>query len=249
MPCDQDTSNLAAYLDGELTADQDTAVQQHLGACGRCAAEMAALMRLRRGLKAAGTRFAPDPTFRRKVQAQIIRPRLGWGRLRLFSAALVALAVVLVAVVWTRQQALRAELFRETADLHVSDLASPNPFDVVSSDRHTVKPWFQGKIPFSFNLPELSGTEFNLLGARLVYFEQRPAAQVVLAVRQHKISVLIVQESQGLIDNLPLAGGVRVRDSFNVETWRARGLQFFVVGDADAGEIHKLAQAFKDANG
>ena len=75
------------------------------------------------------------------------------------------------------------------ADLHVSDLASANPYDVVSSDRHTVKPWFQGKIPFAFNLPEFAGTEFTLLGGRLVYLHQQPAAQLVVGVGKHRISV------------------------------------------------------------
>ncbi|HWE85020.1 MAG TPA: zf-HC2 domain-containing protein [Terracidiphilus sp.] len=248
MPCDH-ASTLAAYLDGELPAEQDAAVQQHLGECRQCSTEVASLMRLHRGLRAASARFTPDPAFRRKLQAQIAPRRTGSGRLFLLSSAFVALAAVLVAMVWARQQTLRDESFREAADLHVSDLASPNPYDVVSSDRHTVKPWFQGKIPFSFNLPELAGTEFNLLGARLVYFDRRPAAQVVAAVRQHRISVLIVQDADGLAGDLPFANGVRVRDSFNMETWHARGLRFFVVGDADAGEVHKLAQAFRDGNG
>jgi anti-sigma factor RsiW len=247
MPCEQ-ASTLDAYLDGELTAEQDAAVQQHLAVCAPCAAQLALLVRLRRGLRAAGTRFTPDPGFRRNVQAQLTRPRPGSRRLALFSAALLALAAVLVGVVWTRQLTLRAQAFREVADLHVSDLASPNPYDVVSSDRHTVKPWFQGKIPFSFNLPELAGTQFNLLGARLVYFDQRPTAQLVFAAGKHRISVVVVQEAQGMAGIFPLASGVHVRNSFNVETWRAHGLQFFVVGDAEAGQVHRLANELQSVN-
>jgi anti-sigma factor RsiW len=66
---------------------------------------------------------------------------------------------VIASVLWI-QHSRRADSLSEVADLHVGALASANPVDVVSTDRHTVKPWFQGRIPFSFNIPELAGTEF-----------------------------------------------------------------------------------------
>ena len=147
-----------------------------------------------------------------------------------------------------RQSALRSDAFREVADLHITDLASANPYDVVSSDRHTVKPWFQGRIPFAFNLPEFAGTEFTLLGGRLVYLHQQPAAQVVVGMGQHKISVLIVQEPAGLPGASPFSGGADVHDSFNVQTWTSHGLRFFVIGDAEKAGIQRLAQALKNAN-
>ena len=205
------------------------------------------MVSLRRAIKPAASRFAPSAQFRQKVQAQIAPKqnfRLNW----LWPVTTAALAVLILAVVWTHQSAQRSETFREVADLHVSDLASANPYDVVSSDRHTVKPWFQGRIPFAFNLPEFAGTEFTLLGGRLVYLHQQPAAQVMVGVRQHKISVLILQETNTLSASFPLTNGVAVRDSFNVETWQNRGLRFFVIGDADKPAIQELAQALQSAN-
>ena len=71
-----------------------------------------------------------------------------------------------------RESARRQRVFSELADLHVSALASATPVDVISTDRHTVKPWFQGRIPFSFNLPELQGSEFTLIGGRVTYLAQ-----------------------------------------------------------------------------
>ena len=246
--CGQDREALAAYLDGEIPAEQERALQQHLRSCPDCAAEIAAMVSQRRAMKAAGTRFAPSAEFRRKIQAQVSPTRHGFARSRLIPVAVVALAVMIVAILWVRQNALRGDAFREVADLHISDLASANPYDVVSSDRHTVKPWFQGRIPFAFNLPEFAGTEFTLLGGRLVYLHQQPAAQVMVGMRQHRISVLIEQDT-GALGRLPLVStGVEVRDSFNVETWQDHGLRFFVVGDADKPEIERLAQALKNAN-
>ena len=150
--CSQDRNALAAYLDGELPADQERSLQEHLRTCPECAAEVAAQVRLRRSMKPAANRFTPSADLRRKVQGQIAPKRNGASRW-LWPAAVAALAVMLLAVAWNRESTLGNQAFREVADLHVSDMASTNPYDVVSSDRHTVKPWFQGKIPFAFNLP------------------------------------------------------------------------------------------------
>jgi len=246
--CGQDRNVLAAYLDGELTADQERSLQEHLRSCPECAAEVAAQVRLRRSMKPAAIRFTPSADFRRKVQGQIAsKPSAGFRWL--WPASVAVLAVMLLAVIWARQSTASNEAFLEVADLHVSDLASANPYDVVSSDRHTVKPWFQGKIPFAFNLPEFAGTEFTLLGGRLVYLHQQAAAQLVVGVGKHRMSVMIVQENSGFGMGLPFSGGVSVRDSFNVETWEKNGLRFYVIGDAEQGAIHRLARALQSVNG
>jgi anti-sigma factor RsiW len=150
-------------------------------------------------------------------------------------------------VVWIRYTH-RSDSFAEIADLHVNAMASANPVDVVSTDRHTVKPWFQGRIPFSFNVPELAGTEYNLVGGRLVYFHQRPGAQLIVAMHQHKISVLIFQDGPEMGQAFSASTGVRHRNSFSVETWQGEGLRFFVVGDAEPPGIDKLAQMLKQVN-
>lgn len=247
MSCAQDRDRLAAYLDGEVAEAEAKSLQQHILTCPGCAAEIAAMVSLRRAMKPAASRFTPSAAFRQKVQAQIASRR-STGMRWLWPVAAAALAVMILALGWARQSTLRNETFREVADLHISDLASSNPYDVVSSDRHTVKPWFQGKIPFAFNLPEFAGTEFALLGGRMVYLHQQPAAQVVVGARQHKISVLILQESSLSGTAFPLSNGAALRDSFNVETWQDHGLRFFVIGDADKAAIQQLAQSLRNAN-
>jgi anti-sigma factor RsiW len=119
--------------------------------------------------------------------------------------------------------------------------------DVVSTDRHTVKPWFQGRIPFSFNVPEFAGTEFTLVGGRLIYLEQQPGAQLIVAKGPHKISVLILQESAQLARATPRSNEVQ-RLSFNVSTWPSHNLRFFVVSDAEPAEVEKLAELMRRAN-
>lgn len=247
MQCDQSSDLLATYLDGELGPEQAAALQQHLSGCTRCAAEIAERVSLRRGLGAARGRFVPSADFRRKMQQQMAAPKKRSVFLWLMPLAIAVAAMLLVTIGWMQHSA-RSDAFREVADLHINAMASANPLDVVSTDRHTVKPWFQGRIPFSFNVPELAGSEFTLLGGRMVYLHQQPGAQLIVGMRQHKISVLIFQNA-GWGGSLAMAGGVATRNSFHVATWQSGGLRFFVIGDVEPAEVEKLAELFKKVNG
>ena len=111
-----------------------------------------------------------------------------------------------------------------------------------------MKPWFQGRIPFTFNLPEFIGTDFSLVGGRMVYFHQQPSAQLIVSMRQHKISVLIFQESSGMEREFPRTTAVDRRTSFGMETWQSAKLRFVLVSDTDPSGIDKLASLFKEAN-
>ena len=248
MHCDQNDASLVQYLDGELPPDQAVAVQQHIGKCPRCAAEVSELVDLKRSLRAARGQFTPTTEFRRKIQQQIAKPQHSWWRTR-FVVALATAAVFLViaSVLWMKHSR-RMDSLSEVADLHVEALASANPVDVVSTDRHTVKPWFQNKIPFSFNIPELAGTEFSLLGGRLVYLHQQPAAQLIFTMRKHQISVLIFRRTGEIAHALPSGGGIEKYNSFSVDISDAQELLFVVISDVDANETRKLAQMVKSAN-
>ena len=144
-----------------------------------------------------------------------------------------------------RDATRRQRVYSELADLHVAALASTTPVDVVSSDRHTVKPWFQGKIPFSFNLPELQGTEFTLLGGRVTYLAQTPGAHLIYQIRRHEVSVFIFQD-RGEETASPASGPMHTL-SFNVENWTQNGLRYFVVGDVGADDIQALSKLLRDA--
>jgi len=133
----------------------------------------------------------------------------------------------------------------ELADLHVATLASSNPVDVVSSDRHTVKPWFAGRIPFTFNLPELQDSPFVLVGAKVSYLNQAPGAELIFRVRQHQISVFIFQDRA--VGNLQTPDSVQNALSFNTRSWSHNGLRYFVIGDASAQDLDKLSELMKAA--
>jgi anti-sigma factor RsiW len=151
-------------------------------------------LQLKRLTQSVGHRYAPRTEFRRKIEQSsgaLKRPQWAKRWMPAF-AAVAALGLVLIsAVLW--EQHLRGEqTLDELADLHVSTFASANPVDVVSTHRHTVKPRFQGKLPFSFNLPQLQNSWFRLVGGR-AYFQQSPGAQLLFEIRKHQISVFIFQ--------------------------------------------------------
>jgi anti-sigma factor RsiW len=169
---------------------------------------------------------------------------LGWT---LVAAVAVILVVGTLTSVYLGARSGRDQVFSEIADSHVATLASSSPVDVVSTDRHTVKPWFQGKIPFAFNLPELQNSEFSLLGGRMAYLEQTPGAHLIYDVRKHHISVFVFQEHSlpaGLDENCLSPKQL----SFSMETWSQGGLRYFVIGDANAADIARLAKLFRAAS-
>jgi anti-sigma factor RsiW len=155
---------------------------------------------------------------------------------------------VLLAVSFTvlARDRARNQAFAELVDLHVAMLASANPVDVVSTDRHTVKPWFQGKLPYTFNLPELQGSSFMLRGGKLVYFQHNPGAHLLFEERRHQISVFILQDEPNSA-RLPAAVTPSSFQGFSVETWSQSGLRYVIISDTSPADIHALADLLRAA--
>ena len=144
-----------------------------------CAGEVLQSVRWKRQVKAAGAMYSPSAEPREHDAAAAEGPEKSWRWNWALAGACSALVLAVFALSMVRrsQERLVAEhTLSEVADLHVATLASASPVDVVSTDRHTVKPWFQGRIPFTFNLPELAGSEFSLVGGRMAYLRQAPGA-------------------------------------------------------------------------
>jgi len=249
MACEQWGGKLDAYLDGELEAADARAFAAHLPGCAACAADALGRVQMKRSVQLAGKRYTASAELRSKIAKSIAaKPRrdAGWAwKLVAMPALLVLVLSVGVNLYLRREGSQRQRVYSELADLHVSALASATPVDVISTDRHTVKPWFQGKIPFSFNLPELQGSEFTLLGGRVTYLAQTPGAHLIYQVRKHEVSVFIFQDRGEETASLP-SGPVHAL-SFNVENWTQNGLRYFVVGDVSPDDIQALSKLLRDA--
>jgi anti-sigma factor RsiW len=243
MACDSWRAKLDAYADGQLPEEEMRSFDRHVHACPSCSSEALGRYQMKRAVQSAGKRFAPSAEFRRKMERRVATKSrrglpLGWA---ILAAAIVLLVAGALTSSYLQTRSARKQIFSEIADLHVATMASSSPVDVVSTDRHTVKPWFQGRIPFAFNLPELQGTEFTLVGGRVSYLEQTPGAQLIYDVRKHHISVFIFPETalRAGLGEQPAPPGAA---TFNMKTWSQGGLRYFVIGDANATDIDSLVK-------
>ena len=246
MACESWAAKLDAYVDGELSPAEGNEVAMHMKQCATCAAGALERTQLKRSVANAGKAYTPSAEFRAKMMRQVggksARKR-GWAWKPALAMAGLVIVAAAATMYWNQRTSQQIRAYSELADMHVATLASSTPVDVVSTDRHTVKPWFQGKLPFTFNLPELQGTDFTLVGGRVAYFEQEPGAQLIYQLRKHEISVFIFQDR----GNLSFPSGARAKLSFTVDTWTRNGLRYFVVGDVGAQDVAALSRLLKSA--
>jgi anti-sigma factor RsiW len=245
MRCALDRETLNAYADQSLAREELTAVEAHLRGCADCAAEALALVQMKRATRAAAAGFALKPEFRMRPEFRLQMERSletarrpMWRRAWLPVLAVAGMALLLIAVSASvlMQHGGRDEVIAESLDLHVAALARSNP----------VKPCFQGKLPFTFNLPELDGSQYRLLGGKLVYLHHEPAAQLLFEIRKHPISVFLVEEQKGLAAQRAAVQATSER-GFSVETWRKGGLRYVAISDTNPADVHELGEMLRGA--
>ena len=164
---------------------------------------------------------------------------LAWWQALLLAGATGALAVLATAFVLTgpgREDAATS-LREQLVARHVAALASNHLIDVASSDRHVVKPWFQGKVDFAPQVRDLSSQDFALEGARLDQVGGRTAVAVVYRLREHPINLFVWRRADARDAALDLA----IVRGFSVAAWSVGGLDYAAVSDADAGELRRFA--------
>jgi anti-sigma factor RsiW len=266
MNCAEWQTRIGAYVDGELPPLDATAFRAHAARCPTCAAAALALTESKSAIRRAGNCYNASPEFRARIlemakatevataKAQPARAERGWrwpARADLTSAvwprwAFAVAGLLLLAVgLFVANRRQEAKALAEFADLHVAALASANPVEVISTDRHTVKPWFQGRIPFTFDLPELQGSPFTLLGGRVAYFHQEPGAHLVFRYQRHLISVFIFRDTSQIA--LPVSTFADQTSSFRMQTWTHAGLRYVIIGDAGASTIQQLSDLLRNA--
>jgi anti-sigma factor RsiW len=245
---DKWTAQIETYVDGEISSAEMKEMDAHLRTCSACTADALRQVQFKRALQSAGRRYTPSTDFRQKVRQRIAaRPRRPAVWFWLPATAMVLALFVAVALSVRDQRLALRNTYSELADLHVTALASPNPVDVISSDRHTVKPWFEGKIPFAFNLPELQNPEITLVGGRIAYLGQSPGAELLYLIRKHQVSVFIFQERA--VGHLPKSDSTlqRQQETFNFRSWSQNGLHYFVIGGVAGDDLSKIADLFRNA--
>ena len=232
------------YADNELEPAAQQEVASHLLTCAECAAMVMEQHAFKQTVRVAGKRFSAPPELYVAVRKQV-HPRESvnsWWKWALTAACMVLLGALAFSL-YSRPKE-NNPILAQLVDEHVSMLASEHPVDVISGDKHTVKPWYQGKLAFTFDPPELDkNSPFTLIGGNLVYAQGIPGAELVYQVRQHKISVFIFQPratGQFSAPNRAL--------SFTMKSWTEGGLQYYLVTDATKEDADHLAALFQDAN-
>ena len=229
------------YVDGELEPAAQQSFAVHLESCAGCAAAVLEQEELKRAVRIAGKRFTAPPELYASVHKSLHpeKGQAGWWNWALAASTLVLLVALGFALLGRPKQ---DSTFAELVGVHVTTLASANPVDVISTSQHVVGPWFQGKLPFAFHLPELAGSPYTLVGGKVVYIQQSPGAQLLYQAGQHKITVFIFQAGGA---ETSAAGG---STTFSVKSWRQGTLQFYMVTDASDKESSRLVTMLQEAN-
>lgn len=248
MDCDYWQDKADAFVDNELPQGEVREFESHLRECQACAAETVARQRLKSDTRTAGLRFEPSAELQAKVAKRVQKRQKAawawWPALAGVAAAL--LFAVLAGQIWNRQQSQSA-LVAQLVDQHVAAMASANPVDVASNDSHNVKPWFNGKVPFSVDIPNLENTAYTLIGGKFVYFQQEPAAQLIFGIRKHKISVFMFKD-HGNTSTLGEEAAPVKQNGFQVQTWSEDGLRYVAISDVNAEDVRKLCEMLKAAS-
>ncbi len=250
MSCTRTRQMLDAWIDGELDAGTSAELGRHASACVACKELRDERAGLRSSLKEAMPRHvAPatlGPTIVARIESAEWAPRLlprmlAWWQALLLAGASAALAVVATVLVLPGFSAAGnpAALAEELVARHTVSLAGNHLIDVASSDRHTVKPWFQGKVDFAPQVRELASDGYGLEGARLEQVAGRPAVAVVYRIRKHPINLFVWRGADARDAELE----VSIVRGFSVAAWATGGLRYVAVSDTDSGELKRFAQA------
>jgi anti-sigma factor RsiW len=246
MTCDEAEILLHALIDGELDAGHAREVEAHLAACAKCAAAARDYREMQKTMADGALRYAAPPELRRRIEASLPQARAPTRRAMLkgfaMGSALSAIAASgLFAVILRGDD--EARLQSEFVSAHLRSLQANHLTDVVSTDQHTVKPWFNGRLDVAPPVADLSSQGFALIGGRLDYIDGRPVGALIYRRRQHVINLFVTQGA----GTEPRAAKVETVQGFNIRRWSERGLDYWAVSDLARDELANFGEKFAAA--
>lgn len=247
MTCAELRPLLQAWFDSELDVVRSLDVENHLAACTSCQQLVEDQRALRRALATPELYYRANGALRQRIGRELrkasrteTRMRLRWLPWNAAAAVVILVAGIAIGVLLrgSPQGISNNTLVNEVVSANVRALMANHLTDVLSSDRHTVKPWFDGKLDFSPPVKDLAAQGFPLVGGRLDYLAGRPVAALVYKRRLHDINVFIWPAAGRTAT--PAGGGSH--DGYNVIHWTAGGMNFWVVSDLDPRELGEFAR-------
>ena len=245
MTCDETEILLHALIDGELDAGHARAVEDHIAGCPRCAAQLHAYREMSKAVADADVRYKAPLELRRRIEASLPQPKQAPSRravLRGFamgSAVSAIAATGLVAIILRSDDEARIET--EVVSAHLRSLQAGHLTDVLSTDQHTVKPWFNGKLDVAPPVIDLTAQGFTLIGGRLDYVDTRPIGAIVYRRRAHVINLFVAQTASAE----RRAAKIETIQGFNIRRWSERGLNYWAVSDLAADELAEFGEKFE----
>jgi anti-sigma factor RsiW len=243
MTCDTVRPLLSPYVDRELDLLVSAEIDTHLEGCPACARERDRLLALSATLRDPGLRVPLPAELAARVQRALreeagprrSRPSLGWG---LGAAAALVCGLVGGRVLLTSGPEPAPEL----VSAHIRSLLPDRLLDVPSSDRHTVKPFFRGRLDFAPPVPDLASDGFPLAGGRVDVLERRRVAALVYMRRQHVVNVFVEPKT-----GVPPPRGPRLVDGYAVLGFEEGDFLFWAVSDVEPRELARLPGLFEKA--
>jgi anti-sigma factor RsiW len=244
MTCRETKNLLNAYVDGELDSAGSLGVEKHVQGCASCLTDVENLHALASEIENGGLRFTAPQRLKTNVQAAIseanpapTRSIFNW---RWASAVAAAVLIVFVSMQWLRPS--QEMLLNEIVSSHVRSMMANHITDVASSDRHTVKPWFGGKLDYSPPVKDLTEQGFRLVGGRLDYVDSRPVAALVYQRSQHLINLFVWPSNNTVTkqeDQL-------TRQGYNLIHWTQSGMSYWLVSELNLAELGECARLLKE---
>ena len=264
MTCDEAEIMLHALLDGELDAGHAREVEAHVASCAACAEKLAAFRAMHRAMASANLKQAAPAHLRSRIEAalnlppvqapvSVRAPRQSWieplraswrtffGGFTLGSVLSAAVAASLMIAVMHNDQS--QQIANEVVSAHLRSLQVGHLTDVETSDQHTVKPWFNGKLDVAPPVIDLTTQGFTLIGGRLDYINGQQVASIVYRRRKHVINLFVAQTLGGAARSIK----DEIVQGFNVRHWRAEGLDLWAVSDINADELDEFVQKLTTA--
>ncbi|WP_433736196.1 anti-sigma factor family protein [Pseudomonas putida] len=230
------------YLDKELDPATMANVAGHMAACAECARLHDQAKLLVAGVKQSAVYYrAPASLAASVFPAEPAKPRFIERWRSWFAPAFSTAAMALAVMLYVATPASEQPLMDEAVSSHVRSLMGEHLNDVVSSDRHTVKPWFTGKLDFSPPVFDYTAQGFPLLGGRLDYLQHQTTAALSYGRNKHIINVFILPtpEADKPQQNQSIRG-------FNVVSWQQNHMRYVLVSDVEKGELEALSQLLKN---
>ena len=248
MLCEDVLERLSAFQDDELDPVRSREIQRHLDGCLNCTDALGQMKELAERLRAEAPYYrAPDSLRVRVAQAawsdasrgRVSGRRIGATARVWLSAA--AAVTVLVGGTWLLRSLQRQEgpgsIQREVVSSHIRSLMASHLTDIVSTDQHTVKPWFNGKLDFSPPVSDLSTSGYPLIGGRLDYVRGRPVAALVYQHRKHLINVFAWPDEGADSETPP-----RTQQGYHVVHETHGGIAYWIVSDLNSEELSAFAR-------